>query len=95
VLELDGQPHLAFFARQTIRIGQELTYDYRFKEEDNKLPCQMRSPRLPRLPKIDRPNPFTAVILKCKVISLNHDEPPHSVSLNVFFNQCMPFNHDQ
>jgi SET domain-containing protein len=46
VLELDGQPHLAFFARQDIRIGQELTYDYRFKEEegDNKLPCQCGAP---------------------------------------------------
>ena len=46
VVEVDGQPHLIFFARQDIRIGQELTYDYRFKEEEgeNKLVCHCGAP---------------------------------------------------
>eukprot|EP00798_Chlamydomonas_sp_ICE-L_P023867 gene23867-9432_t len=38
VLELDGEAHVAFFARMDLKAGQELTYDYRFKveEEDQK-----------------------------------------------------------
>ena len=41
VLEVDGVPRLMFFARTHITAGQELTYDYRFKEEagDDKMPC--------------------------------------------------------
>ena len=46
VLELDGQPHLVFFARADVRPGQELTYDYRFKEEEgaSKMPCMCGAP---------------------------------------------------
>ena len=46
VLDIDGRPRLVFFARFDIRPGQELTYDYRFKEEegDNKLPCGCGAP---------------------------------------------------
>ena len=38
--------HVAFFARHDIRIGQELTFDYRFKEEaaDHKVECQCGAP---------------------------------------------------
>jgi NuA3 HAT complex component NTO1 len=46
VLELSGQVHLCFFAKSDIRAGQELTFDYRFKEEegDSKVPCQCGAP---------------------------------------------------
>jgi SET domain-containing protein len=46
VLELGGQLHLCFFAKTDIRQGQELTYDYRFKEEegDSKVPCACAAP---------------------------------------------------
>ena len=46
VLEIDRRPRLVFFARFDIRPGQELTYDYRFKEEEgeNKLPCGCGAP---------------------------------------------------
>ena len=46
VLDIDGRPRLVFFARFDIRPGQELTYDYRFKEEEgeNKLPCGCGAP---------------------------------------------------
>ncbi|KAK9827616.1 hypothetical protein WJX81_006673 [Elliptochloris bilobata] len=46
VLDVDGAPRLAFFARTDIRPGQELTYDYRFKEEagEDKLPCGCGAP---------------------------------------------------
>ncbi|KAL6758056.1 hypothetical protein V8C86DRAFT_1809198 [Haematococcus lacustris] len=40
-----GNPHLGFFARSAIRAGQELTFDYRFKEEENsKVRCQCGAP---------------------------------------------------
>lgn len=29
-----GEPHIAFFSKLTLRAGQELTFDYRFKEEE-------------------------------------------------------------
>eukprot|EP00891_Asterochloris_glomerata_P002152 jgi/Astpho2/2152/fgenesh1_pg.00040_%23_10_t len=46
IVEVDGMSRLVFFARATIRPGQELTYDYRFKEEDtdNKVPCACGAP---------------------------------------------------
>ncbi len=46
VLEIEGTPRLVFFARFDLVPGQELTYDYRFKEEDgdNKLPCGCGAP---------------------------------------------------
>ena len=39
-------PHLAFFARCDIMPGQELTFDYRLKEEDqeNKIECKCGAP---------------------------------------------------
>jgi len=39
-------PHLAFFARCDIVPGQELTFDYRLKEEDgeNKIECKCGAP---------------------------------------------------
>ena len=39
-------PKLAFFARCDILVGQELTYDYRLKEEDdeNKIACRCGAP---------------------------------------------------
>lgn len=45
-IQLDGKNHLCFFARYDIQAGQELTYDYRFKEEveENKLPCDCGAP---------------------------------------------------
>ena len=39
-------PHLAFFAKTQIRKGQEITFDYRFKEEEggNKVRCGCGAP---------------------------------------------------
>ena len=46
VLEVDGEARLVFFARTDIVPGQELTYDYRFKEEegDAKMSCGCGAP---------------------------------------------------
>ena len=49
LLEFDGgrTMRLAFCARTALRAGQELTFDYRFKEEEgeaNKLPCSCGAP---------------------------------------------------
>lgn len=47
VLEFeDGRVRLAFCARTEVRSGQELTYDYRFKEEgvDAKMACGCGAP---------------------------------------------------
>ncbi len=45
-LELDGAPHLVFFARSDLRAGQELTFDYRFKQEEGeaRVRCQCGAP---------------------------------------------------
>jgi NuA3 HAT complex component NTO1 len=45
-LELGGELHLCFFAKTDIKAGQELTFDYRFKEEegDSKVICQCGAP---------------------------------------------------
>jgi histone-lysine N-methyltransferase SETD1 len=41
-----GAPHVGFFSRTHIRVGQELTFDYRFKEEDfsSKVLCMCGAP---------------------------------------------------
>ncbi len=41
-----GEPHIAFFARTPLRAGQELTFDYRFREEadTHKVRCQCGAP---------------------------------------------------
>ncbi|DBA76675.1 TPA: hypothetical protein ACH3X2_008711 [Trebouxia sp. C0005] len=46
VLEVEGESRLVFFARTDIKPGQELTYDYRFKEEegDDKVQCKCGAP---------------------------------------------------
>lgn len=46
VLDVDGEPRLVFFARTDIKPLQELTYDYRFKEEegDAKMACNCGAP---------------------------------------------------
>lgn len=46
VLEMEDCVRLAFCARADIRAGQELTYDYRFKEEgnDDKVACSCGAP---------------------------------------------------
>lgn len=45
-IQVEGKNHLCFFARYNIKAGQELTYDYRFKEElaEHKLPCHCGAP---------------------------------------------------
>jgi SET domain-containing protein len=39
-------PRLVFMTRGAVQAGQELTYDYRFKEEagDNKMHCRCGAP---------------------------------------------------
>jgi SET domain-containing protein len=46
ITDAGGAPHVAFFARSTIRAGQELTFDYRFREEGegSKVACQCGAP---------------------------------------------------
>ena len=46
VLDVEGERRLMFFTRMDIMPGQELTYDYRFKEEagEDKLHCNCAAP---------------------------------------------------
>ena len=47
IVEFDGESHVVFFTRTNIRAGQELTFDYRFKvEEDDRdrVPCHCGAP---------------------------------------------------
>jgi len=44
-VEVDGREHLVFISRSDIRMGQELTFNYRFQEdEDGKIPCDCGAP---------------------------------------------------
>eukprot|EP00963_Diacronema_lutheri_P000900 scaffold56_cov390-Pavlova_lutheri.AAC.12 len=46
VLEVDNIGRLVFFARRNIKVGEELTFDYRFEKEDeaSKIPCYCGAP---------------------------------------------------
>jgi histone-lysine N-methyltransferase SETD1 len=46
ILALEGELRLAFFAREDIAPGQELTYNYRFKAEEGeeKMICHCGAP---------------------------------------------------
>ena len=39
VVDILGQKHIIIFALRRIVTGEELTYDYKFDIEDNKIPC--------------------------------------------------------
>ncbi len=41
-----GEPHIAFFAKTALKAGQELTFDYRFREEEGsaRVRCQCGAP---------------------------------------------------
>ena len=39
IVKVDGENHIIFFARNDIKAGEELTYNYRFESEDGKVPC--------------------------------------------------------
>lgn len=36
---MDGQKKIIIFAKHDIEEGEELTYDYKFPIEDDKIPC--------------------------------------------------------
>lgn len=39
VVDILGRKHIIIFALRRIATGEELTYDYKFDIEDNKIPC--------------------------------------------------------
>ena len=39
IVKVDQDNHIIFFARNDIKAGEELTYNYRFESEDGKVPC--------------------------------------------------------
>lgn len=46
-VDYDGESHVVFYTRSDIRAGQELTFDYRFKVEEDardKVPCHCGAP---------------------------------------------------
>ncbi|XP_055337088.1 histone-lysine N-methyltransferase SETD1B-like [Paramacrobiotus metropolitanus] len=44
VISVDGQKKIVIFSKQQINTGEEITYDYKFPLEDNKIPCLCGSP---------------------------------------------------
>ena len=42
--EVDGRNRIVFYTRRDIHSGEELTYDYRFEAEDDKVPCMCGAP---------------------------------------------------
>ncbi|XP_055949307.1 uncharacterized protein LOC129983733 [Argiope bruennichi] len=45
VITIDGKKHIVIFALRRIIKGEELTYDYKFPFEDEKIPCHCNSRR--------------------------------------------------
>ncbi|KNC53022.1 SET domain-containing protein [Thecamonas trahens ATCC 50062] len=39
IVTLDGQPRIVIYARRKIFAGEEVTFDYKFPREDDKIPC--------------------------------------------------------
>ncbi|KAK4533719.1 hypothetical protein CCYA_CCYA18G4601 [Cyanidiococcus yangmingshanensis] len=47
IVQLGGSPHILFYSRRAISIGEEITYDYHFDVEDDaaeKIPCMCGAP---------------------------------------------------
>ena len=38
-IEIFGKKHIVIYSQKRIRVGDELTYDYKFPKEDVKVPC--------------------------------------------------------
>lgn len=43
VLLIQGHKHIVIFAQRAISRGEELTYDYKFPKEDDKIKCLCKS----------------------------------------------------
>eukprot|EP00898_Chlorokybus_atmophyticus_P001841 jgi/Chlat1/2658/Chrsp178S02478 len=43
VVKYDGDDRIVIFAMQNVEVGEELTYDYRFNSNDERLPCNCGS----------------------------------------------------
>jgi len=39
VIQIDGQKKIVIYSKQPIGVNEEITYDYKFPLEDNKIPC--------------------------------------------------------
>lgn len=44
VISVDGAPKIVFYAKARIEAAEELTYDYKFEFEDDKIPCLCGAP---------------------------------------------------
>jgi len=45
VITLSGEKKIVIYAKRDINIGEEITYDYKFPIEENKIPCFCGAPR--------------------------------------------------
>jgi hypothetical protein len=44
VVVVDGTKRIVIYSKRTIQMGEEITYDYKFAEEDVKIPCLCNKP---------------------------------------------------
>jgi SET domain-containing protein len=45
IISVEGQKKVVIYSKRAISAGEELTYDYKFPIEENKIPCFCRTPR--------------------------------------------------
>jgi len=45
VITVDGQKKIVIYSKKDIGIGEEITYDYKFPIEEEKIPCLCGSPK--------------------------------------------------
>ena len=39
IITVESQKNIVIYSRQTIGVSEEITYDYKFPNEDEKIPC--------------------------------------------------------
>ncbi|KAI3653157.1 hypothetical protein MP228_002582 [Amoeboaphelidium protococcarum] len=44
IISINGEKKIVIYAKEDIEVGQEITYDYKFPVEDDKIPCLCGSP---------------------------------------------------
>ena len=44
IITIDGEKKIVIYSKQPIACGEEITYDYKFPIEDDKIPCYCGAP---------------------------------------------------
>jgi histone-lysine N-methyltransferase SETD1 len=43
IINVESEPRIVIYSKRHINVGDEITYDYKFPDEDDKIPCLCRA----------------------------------------------------